>query len=166
MVTEPARTGRRHAALRGRAAPAGVDADAVRLAELLEARHVILDTNEFADPNYVANPTNRCYFCKTELFDVLEGLLLNYVPDNSLVIVLGICCANVAVTQPQLALVLPALMLNYMGQGALLLDQPSAVDNPFFRLAPDWALYPMIILATAATVIVAAAPRLTAMPLA
>ncbi len=49
--------------------------DAVRLAELLEARHVILDTNEFADPNYVANPTNRCYFCKTELYTRLDAFI-------------------------------------------------------------------------------------------
>ncbi|HTO23807.1 MAG TPA: KUP/HAK/KT family potassium transporter, partial [Spirochaetia bacterium] len=51
------------------------------------------------------------------------------------------------------ALVLPALMLNYFGQGALLLRDPSAVENPFFRLAPAWALYPMVALATLATVI-------------
>jgi KUP system potassium uptake protein len=45
------------------------------------------------------------------------------------------------------------LVLNYFGQGALLLDDPSAIKNPFFRLAPDWALYPMVLLATCATVI-------------
>ncbi|WP_395715044.1 potassium transporter Kup [Reyranella sp.] len=50
-------------------------------------------------------------------------------------------------------LVLPSLLANYYGQGALLLDDPTAIDNPFFRLAPNWALYPMIALATAATVI-------------
>ncbi len=51
------------------------------------------------------------------------------------------------------ACVLPALILNYFGQGALLLAQPETVRNPFFSLAPDWALYPMVALATAATVI-------------
>jgi KUP system potassium uptake protein len=50
-------------------------------------------------------------------------------------------------------LVLPSLLANYYGQGALLLQEPTAIDNPFFRLAPDWALYPMVALATAATVI-------------
>lgn len=50
-------------------------------------------------------------------------------------------------------LVLPALVLNYFGQGALLLAEPTAIDNPFYRLAPDWALYPMVALATMATVI-------------
>ncbi len=51
------------------------------------------------------------------------------------------------------AYVLPALVLNYFGQGALLLANPEAVRNPFYMLAPEWALYPMIGLATAATVI-------------
>ena len=51
------------------------------------------------------------------------------------------------------AFVLPALVLNYFGQGALLLADPEAVRNPFYMLAPEWALYPMIGLATAATVI-------------
>jgi KUP system potassium uptake protein len=51
------------------------------------------------------------------------------------------------------ALVLPALGLNYFGQGALLLRSPEAVRNPFFHLAPEWALYPLIALATVATVI-------------
>jgi KUP system potassium uptake protein len=49
--------------------------------------------------------------------------------------------------------VLPALALNYLGQGALVLSDQSAVTNPFYRLVPAWALYPMIALATAATVI-------------
>ncbi|MDE2342631.1 MAG: KUP/HAK/KT family potassium transporter, partial [Betaproteobacteria bacterium] len=50
-------------------------------------------------------------------------------------------------------LVLPALLLNYFGQGALLLGNPKAIENPFYLLAPGWALYPMILLSTAATVI-------------
>lgn len=51
------------------------------------------------------------------------------------------------------ALVFPALALNYFGQGALLLTNPKAIENPFFLLAPDWALLPLVIVATAATVI-------------
>jgi KUP system potassium uptake protein len=51
------------------------------------------------------------------------------------------------------ALVLPSLALNYLGQGALVLSDPKAVDNPFFLLYPDWALLPMVLLATVATVI-------------
>jgi KUP system potassium uptake protein len=52
-----------------------------------------------------------------------------------------------------LRFVFPALLLNYFGQGALLLATPGAIENPFYRLAPDWALFPMVILASAATII-------------
>lgn len=49
--------------------------------------------------------------------------------------------------------VLPALVLNYFGQGALLLHSPQAIENPFYLLGPAWTLVPMVLLATAATVI-------------
>ena len=49
--------------------------------------------------------------------------------------------------------VMPALVLNYLGQGALLLSTPQALENPFFRMFPQWALIPMVLLATVATVI-------------
>jgi len=52
-----------------------------------------------------------------------------------------------------LFLVLPALVINYFGQGALLIANPKTLENPFFLLFPEWALYPMVGLATAATVI-------------
>src|SRR5437764_7370165 len=52
-----------------------------------------------------------------------------------------------------LRFVFPCLLLNYFGQGALLLATPDAVQNPFYRLAPDWAVYPLVLLASAATVI-------------
>jgi KUP system potassium uptake protein len=51
------------------------------------------------------------------------------------------------------ALVLPALTLNYFGQGALLLTDPGAIDNPFYQLSPDWLHYPLVALAMLATVI-------------
>lgn len=51
------------------------------------------------------------------------------------------------------SLVLPALVLNYLGQGALLLQNPAAITNPFFELAPAWARYPLVLLAAAAAVI-------------
>jgi KUP system potassium uptake protein len=51
------------------------------------------------------------------------------------------------------SLVLPALLINYFGQGALLISDPTAVSNPFYGLAPEWARVPLIVLATAATVI-------------
>ena len=52
-----------------------------------------------------------------------------------------------------LLFVLPALVLNYFGQGALVLSEPAALANPFFVMAPDWLQLPMVVLATAATVI-------------
>jgi len=50
-------------------------------------------------------------------------------------------------------IVLPSLLLNYFGQGALLLENPAAAENPFYLLAPSWAIYPLILLAVAAAVI-------------
>lgn len=52
-----------------------------------------------------------------------------------------------------LTLVYPCLMLNYMGQGALLLETPAAVTNPFYLMAPEWARLPLVVIATAATII-------------
>jgi len=49
--------------------------------------------------------------------------------------------------------VFPALALNYLGQGALILNEPAAIQHPFFHMAPEWALYPMVGLATVATVV-------------
>ncbi|HVO03755.1 MAG TPA: potassium transporter Kup [Candidatus Cybelea sp.] len=51
------------------------------------------------------------------------------------------------------SMVLPALVLNYFGQGALVLADPTAIKNPFYLLAPQWAIYPLIVLATLATII-------------
>jgi KUP system potassium uptake protein len=50
-------------------------------------------------------------------------------------------------------MVLPSLVLNYFGQGAILLDDPTSAQNPFYALVPEWALYPMVALATAAAVV-------------
>lgn len=51
------------------------------------------------------------------------------------------------------SIVLPALVLNYFGQGGMLLADPTAIENPFYSLAPDWAHYPMVAFATLATII-------------
>ena len=52
-----------------------------------------------------------------------------------------------------IALVLPALLLNYFGQGALLITRPEVAEHPFYALVPSWAMVPMVLLATAATII-------------
>ena len=58
-----------------------------------------------------------------------------------------------AIRRAWFGLVLPALVLNYFGQGALILADPAAADNPFYKLAPGWALIPMVALAALATII-------------
>lgn len=58
-----------------------------------------------------------------------------------------------AITRSWYGVVLPALVLVYFGQGALLVRDPAAIENPFYRMAPHWALFPLIVLATLATVI-------------
>ena len=58
-----------------------------------------------------------------------------------------------AIRRGWFVIVLPALVLNYFGQGALLLSDPTAISNPFYLLAPGWLLPPLILLATCATVI-------------
>ena len=58
-----------------------------------------------------------------------------------------------ALRRTWLGLVFPALLLNYFGQGALLLGNPAAIANPFYHLAPSWGLYPLVGLATVATII-------------
>jgi KUP system potassium uptake protein len=58
-----------------------------------------------------------------------------------------------AIRRAWFMLVFPALILNYFGQGALVLQNPTAVENPFFLLAPRWALYPLVLLATFAAII-------------
>ena len=50
-------------------------------------------------------------------------------------------------------LVLPSLLLNYFGQGALIISHPSAIEHPFYHMVPEWALYPLVALATVATII-------------
>jgi KUP system potassium uptake protein len=62
-------------------------------------------------------------------------------------------------------LVFPALSLNYLGQGAMILAHPSAIENPFFLLVPEWGLLPLVILATVATVIASQATLTGAMSL-
>ena len=58
-----------------------------------------------------------------------------------------------AIRRAWFALVLPALLLNYFGQGALVLTDPKAIDSPFYKLAPEWALIPLVLLAALATII-------------
>jgi len=85
-------------------------------------------------------------------FVVLGAVLLAITGAEALYADMGHFGAR-AVRIAWFGLVAPALVLNYFGQGAHLIANPSAVQNPFYLLLPGWALYPMVALATAATVI-------------
>ncbi len=85
-------------------------------------------------------------------FVVLGSVLLAFTGAEALYADMG-HFGKRAVRLAWFGLVLPALVLNYFGQGALLIANPRAIDNPFYLAYPDWALYPMVALATAATVI-------------
>ncbi|MBI3545293.1 MAG: potassium transporter Kup [Gammaproteobacteria bacterium] len=85
-------------------------------------------------------------------FVVLGSVLLAFTGAEALYADMG-HFGKRAVRIAWFGLVLPALVLNYFGQGALLIANPLAIENPFYLAYPSWALYPMIALATAATVI-------------
>ena len=85
-------------------------------------------------------------------FVVLGAVLLAFTGAEALYADMG-HFGKRAVRLAWFGLVLPALVLNYFGQGALLIVNPQAIANPFYHAYPAWALYPMIALATAATVI-------------
>jgi KUP system potassium uptake protein len=89
-------------------------------------------------------------------FAVLGAVLLAFTGAEALYADMG-HFGRVPIQMAWYGLVFPALVLNYLGQGALLSRTPTALNNPFFLLYPAWALYPMVLLATAATVIAAQA---------
>ena len=84
-------------------------------------------------------------------FVVIGAVFLALTGGEALYADMGHVGAN-AIRRAWFGLVLPALLLNYFGQGALILSDPAAADNPFYKLAPGWA-FPMVVLATFATII-------------
>ena len=85
-------------------------------------------------------------------FAVLGGVFLAVTGGEALYADMGHIGRN-PIRTSWYSIVLPALLLSYAGQTALLLDQPEMTGNPFFKIVPDWALYPMVGLATFATII-------------
>src|ERR1700730_6347817 len=85
-------------------------------------------------------------------FVVIGAVFLALTGGEALYADMGHVGSN-AIRRAWFGLVLPALLLNYFGQGALILNDPTAADNPFYKLAPGWALIPMVVLATFATII-------------
>jgi len=101
------------------------------------------------------NPLHALRFLTShvaESFVVLGSVVLAVTGAEALYADMG-HFGKTAVRVGWFSLVAPALVLNYFGQGALLLVRPEAVANPFYHLVAPWALYPMVALATAATVI-------------
>jgi len=86
------------------------------------------------------------------LFVVLGGVFLALTGGEALYADMGHVGSR-AIRQAWFGLVLPALMLNYFGQGARVLVDPKAIESPFYSLAPAWALLPLVLLATLATII-------------
>ena len=101
------------------------------------------------------NPAHALHFATahgTASFVVLGSVLLAITGAEALYADMG-HFGKRAIRIAWFGLVAPALVLNYFGQGALLMADPKALDNPFYLAFPAWALYPMVALATAATVI-------------
>jgi KUP system potassium uptake protein len=101
------------------------------------------------------NPAEAAHFLIADpriSFVVIGAVFLALTGGEALYADMGHVGAT-AIRRAWFGLVLPALLLNYFGQGALILSQPAAADNPFYKLAPTWALIPMVVLATAATII-------------
>ena len=85
-------------------------------------------------------------------FAVMGGVFLALTGAEALYADMG-HVGPAAIRRAWFALVLPALLLNYFGQGALVLTDPTAIDSPFYKLAPEWALIPLVLLAALATII-------------
>jgi len=110
-----------------------------------------------ANPSVLAalNPAHAVAFVAEEprvAFVALGAVVLTVTGGEALYADLG-HFGRLPIRVAWYGLVMPALVVNYFGQGALLLAQPESIDNPFYRLAPEWARLPLVFLATAATVI-------------
>jgi KUP system potassium uptake protein len=101
------------------------------------------------------NPAEAAHFLAADpkiSFVVIGAVFLALTGGEALYADMGHVGAS-AIRRAWFGLVLPALLLNYFGQGALILADPAAADNPFYKLAPSWALIPMVALAAMATII-------------
>jgi KUP system potassium uptake protein len=83
---------------------------------------------------------------------VLAGVFLTVTGGEALYADMG-HFGKIPIRAAWIFIVMPALVLNYFGQGAMLIENPAAIENPFYLMAPEWSLWPLVILATAATVI-------------
>ena len=118
---------------------------ALGIAQIAESPEVLLAANPAYAVRFLANGGSAAFLVLGAVFLVVTG-------GEALYADMGHFSAR-PIRLTWFAVVLPALLLNYFGQGALLLREPEAATNPFYRMVPEWALYPMIALATAATII-------------
>ena len=104
---------------------------------------------------HAVNPLEAARFLAADpknSFAVIGAVFLALTGGEALYADMGLVGPS-AIRRAWFGMVLPALLLNYFGQGALILSDPAAADNPFYKLAPGWALIPMVVLATFATII-------------
>lgn len=114
-------------------------------------------------PQIIANPSILRALSPTYAFDfALDRPLVAFIAAGAVVLAVTGVEALYAdmghfgrrpIVVAWFSIIFPALVLNYFGQGAMILVDPSAIENPFFRLAPGWAQMPLVVLATAATII-------------
>ena len=118
---------------------------AMGLAEVIHAPGVFSALNPLTGIAFLANHTGVA-------IAILGSVVLAVTGGEALYADMG-HFGRAPIQRAWLYLVFPCLLLNYFGQGALLINEPTAIDNPFYRLAPDWALIPLLFLAAMATII-------------
>jgi KUP system potassium uptake protein len=112
---------------------------------VVQQPRVLLALNPAYGVSVLANAPGRGFFMLGAVFLAVTGAETLYYDMGHF--------GRRALRRAWLGLVFPALVLNYFGQGALLLSNPATIENPFYRLAPEWGLYPLVILASLATII-------------
>jgi KUP system potassium uptake protein len=115
------------------------------LAEIIQNPRVFEALNPLVGVNFI-------FAHKTVAIAILGAVVLSVTGGEALYADMGHFGLD-PIRRAWIFLVFPALLLNYFGQGALLIRDPSAIDNPFYRLAPEWALVPLLLLAFMATII-------------
>ncbi len=118
---------------------------ALGLFNIVKAPQIFAAINPIYAFNFVTEHTLMAYIVMGSVVLVVTGVEALYLDMGHF--------GKKPVRYAWLFVVLPSLLLNYFGQGALLLSTPEAIKNPFYLMVPEWALWPMVALATAATVI-------------
>ena len=115
----------------------------------------IIQIVQFPEVLWAMNPTNAIYFFLRNGwagFLVLGSVFLVVTGGEALYADIGHFGLR-PIRLTWFCVVLPCLLLNYFGQGALIISHPDTIEHPFFYMVPDWGLYPLVILATVATII-------------